>query len=142
MDGINENIEIKNRLKLLENDLRSQEDIHDENYHKQKAIEREQKQKLRQDKLIQAQKLNEQIFKHKKEDNEDPLVAKVGMSEQRKNMVKQMQIEEEATTPFLINEHLFKHDQKQRDHKREYLFNYQLNSPLKNHALDRQIIRE
>ena len=66
MDGINENIEIKNRLKLLENDLRSQEDIHDENYHKQKAIEREQKQKLRQDKLIQAQKLNEQIFKQKK----------------------------------------------------------------------------
>ena len=53
-----------------------------------------------------------------------------------------MQIEEEAAAPFLINELLFKSDQMQRDHKREYVFNYQLNSPLKNHALDRSIIRE
>jgi hypothetical protein len=34
MNGINEDIEIKNRLKLLENDLRSQEDIYDENFHR------------------------------------------------------------------------------------------------------------
>ena len=53
-----------------------------------------------------------------------------------------MQIEEEATAPFLMNEYAFKSDQMQRDNKREYFFNYQLNSPLKNHALDRNIIRE
>ena len=53
-----------------------------------------------------------------------------------------MQIEEGAATPFLINEHAFKTDQMHRDHKREYFFNYQLNSPLKNHAIDRNIYRE
>lgn len=53
-----------------------------------------------------------------------------------------MQIEEEAAAPFLMNEHAFKRDQMQRDHRREYIFTNQLNSPLKNHALDRSIIRD
>ena len=48
-----------------------------------------------------------------------------------------MQIEEEATAPFLMNEHAFKTDQLVRDYKRQYFFNYQLNSPLKNLALDK-----
>ena len=52
-------------------------------------------------------------------------------------MVKQMQIEEEAAAPFLMNEYAFKTDQLARDYKRQYFFNYQLNSPLKNHALDK-----
>jgi hypothetical protein len=45
------------------------------------------------------------------------------MSNQRKDMIKQMQIENEPIKPFIVNQVQFKGDQITRDLKREQIFN-------------------